>query len=296
VCAISVVLLNAPAALQTTPANQPPSNSSPAVSPDGSFIAFVSNRAGNTDIFIVPANGGAERQLTHTPDSESRPEWSRDGTRLFYSIAVKDVSLLYALEVSTGQSTQIGSLPARGAVISPDGTRVAYTAGTWQASRVAVADLDGRNERVLTTIEQSGVAWNARFSPDGQRIAFTGQTPDTLLQIFVVSVDGAGLRQLTRFPREHGRAQVPAWSADGRQIAFQVNRTQGVCDIWRVDTGGGKPTPVVKADATVLNEAPAWFPDGGRVAYQSNTSGRMEIWTVNVDGTDPRQITGASLR
>jgi TolB protein len=293
---ISVLLLNAPARPQTTATNQPPSNASPTVSPDGSFIAFVSNRAGNTDIFVVAAGGGAERQLTHTPDSESRPEWSRDGTRLFYSIAMKDVSFLYALELSTGQSTQLGSLPARGAVISPDGTRVAYTSGAWQASRLAVADLDGRNERVLTTTEQSGVAWNARFSPDGRRIAFTGQTPDKQLQVFVVSVEGADLRQLTRFPREQGRAQVPAWSADGRQIAFQLNRTQGVCDIWRVDAGGGTPIPVVQAVGTVLNEVPAWFPDGGRVAYQSNKSGRTEIWTVNVDGTDPRQITGASLR
>lgn len=51
-----------------------PSNSSPAVSPDGRFIAFLSDRPGNPDVFIVPSGGGPERQLTRTPKAEGHPE------------------------------------------------------------------------------------------------------------------------------------------------------------------------------------------------------------------------------
>ena len=273
------------------PPAQAPSSSSPVVSPDGTMVAFVSNRAGNPDLFVVPAAGGTERQLTRTTEAEGRPEWSADGTRLFYAIGAQDLSRLYALEMATGRSVEIGSLTARGATLSPDGARVAYTAGTWQASRLAVADLDGRNERMLTTSGQTGVAWNARFSPDGQHLAFTGQDAEKQLQVFVVSVNGAGFRQLTRFTRDQGRAQVPAWSRDGRQIAFQLNRGQGACDIWRVAIDGEAPIAVVHAEGTVLNEVPAWFPDGRRLAFQSNRTGVMEIWTVSADGHDARQIT-----
>jgi TolB protein len=295
VTACTVTAVSTPAlmaVMQSPPAAPAPSNSAPVVSPDGTLVAFVSNRAGNPDLFVVPAGGGAERQLTRTAEPEGRPDWSADGKRLFYSIVMQDVSRLYALELATGQSAEIGRLTARGGTVAPDGTRVAYTAGTWQASRLAVAGLDGSNERLLTTAEQTGVAWNARFSPDGQHIAFTGQDANKQLQVFVVSVNGTRVRQMTRFTRDQGRGQVPAWAPDGRQIAFQVNRTPGVCDIWRVAIDGGEPTVVVRADGAVLNEVPAWFPSGQRLAFQSNRSGRMEIWSVNVDGTNARQITG----
>lgn len=164
--------------------------------------------------------------------------------------------------------------------------------GTWQASRLAVANVDGSNETLLTTLEQSGVAWNPRFSPDGTRIAFTGQDANRQLHVYVVGVDGSGFRQLTHFTPEQGRAQVPAWSADGRQIAFQLSR-KGWSQIWRVGADGGEPTAILaQPQEGVLDEVPAWFPGGQRVAFQSTRSGRMEIWTVKTDGSNAQQVTG----
>jgi TolB protein len=285
---LAVVLVLRP---QTPAPPAPLSNSSPVVSPDGKSIAFVSNRSGNADLFVVPAAGGPERQLTRTPDPEGKAEWSSDGRRLYYAIGGQDLSRFYAVDVATGVTKEIGAVRSRGAVVSPDGTRVAYTAGSWQASQLAIVSLDGSGERLLTTTEQTTVAWNPRFSPDGRWIAFTGQDAARTLQIFVVPVSGGELTQVTRFTADQGRAQVPAWSPDGRQVAFQVNR-KGESDVWRANVDGTQLTAVVVADGQVLNEVPAWFPDGRRLAFQSTRSGRMEIWTVNVDGTDPKQITG----
>ncbi len=159
VCAAAFVLVGSVAETLQTPApQQPPANTSPAVSPDGRQIAFVSTRDGNADLFVVAAGGGAERQLTRTPESEGRAEWSADGAQLIYAIAAGETTRLFSMDVATGASRQIGSVNARGAAVSPDLSRVAYTAGSWQASRLAVARVDGSAEQFLTTAEQSSIA------------------------------------------------------------------------------------------------------------------------------------------
>lgn len=278
---------------QTPPPPQPPANTSPAVSPDGRQIAFVSTRDGNADLFVVPAAGGAERPLTRTPEPEGRPEWSADGSRLVYGVAAGETTRLFSVDVASGASRQIGSVNARGAAVSPDLTRVAYTAGTWQASRLGVARIDGSAEQFLTTAEQSSIAWNPRFSRDGREVAFTGQDASRQLHVFVVSLAGGDFRQLTKFTAEEGRAQVPAWSFDGQRVAFQLSR-KGSSDVWVANRDGSGMVAVIRANGAELHEVPAWFPDGRRIAYQSTRSGRMEIWTINVDGSGAKQLTGVA--
>jgi TolB protein len=280
---------------QTQPPQQPPANTSPAVSPDGRHVAFVSTRDGNADLFVVPAAGGAERQLTRTPESEGRPEWSADGSQLAYGIAASETTRLFTLDVASAAARQIGSVHARGAAVSPDLTRVAYTAGTWQASRLGVARIDGSAEQLLTTPEQSSISWNPRFSRDGRHVAFTGQDVSRQLHVFVVPAAGGDVRQLTKFTAEEGRAQVPAWSFDGQKVAFQLSR-KGSSDVWVANRDGSGMAAVIRANGAELHEVPAWFPDGRRIAYQSTRSGRMEIWTINVDGSDAKQVTQSAAR
>jgi len=265
-------------------------NGSPVVSPDGRSIAFSSNRSGAPDLYVMASQGGGERQLTSSPEREGPAQWSRDGGLLYYAVDKDEHSRLFAVDVTSGKSTQIGLVRGRGAVVSPDGTRVAFTSGTWQLSGLGIANIDGTNARTITTAEQTTVAWNARFSPDGASVAFTGQDASRQLHVYVVGVDGSGLRRLTTFTADQGRAQVPAWSADGRLLAFQLSR-KGWSRIWRIGIDGTGARELLSSDMAVLDEVPSWFPDG-RVAFQSTRSGRMEIWTANSDGTGARQLTG----
>jgi TolB protein len=268
-------------------------NTSPAVSPDGRWIAFLSNRDGNPELYVVATDGTGERRLTTTAVAEGRPDWTSNGRQLRYLIGSGESSELHELDPATGTSKRVGQINGRSAHVAPDGRRVAYMSGTFTASALAVSALDGTGATTLTTAEQTSVAWNARFSPDGKWIAFTGQDANRQLHIFVVAADGTGLKQLTRFTQDEGRAQGPSWSADGKRLAFQVNR-KGSSRIWMCDIDGSNLRPVTPQADNVLDESPAWFPDGNRFAFQSTRSGRMEIWTVNLDGTALRQVTGLS--
>jgi TolB protein len=237
-----------------------------------------------------PPKGGAERQLTFTPEQEGRLEWSSDGRRVLYSVARDNKSELFVVDSSTATSTHIGSINGRGLIISSDGKRVTFTAGSWQESGPAVANIDGSDQRILTSQAETRVGWNTHLSPDGRMVAFTGQDSTGQLHIFIVGVDGKGVRQLTRFTPDEGRAQGPSWSPDGRSIAFQLDK-KGSSRIWGVNLNDGVPHELSRSDAMIRDEAPVWFPDGTRIAFQSTRSSRMEIWTANADGSHVRQVT-----
>lgn len=264
----------------------------PLVSPDGSRIAFTSNRSGASDLYIIDADGSNERQLTHTPEGEGNLEWTAN-SKILFSIFKNETSRLYAIDADGKNQRELTSVPGRAPTLSPDGKRILYMAGTWTATRLMVAAADGSNAKQIT--DGSSIAWNNHWSPNGKLIAFTGrEKPKSELAVFVMNVDGSHRRQLTHGPAEEGGAQWPVWSPDGRRLAIQVNsRTQNnSAHIWTVDAATGAAQKLAPHTERYLDETPSWFPDGKRIAFQSNRTGRMEVWVMNVDGTQQRQVTG----
>jgi Tol biopolymer transport system component len=136
----------------------------------------------------------------------------------------------------------------------------------------------------------------AVWSPDGRRIAFSRGLPvrsrfSGLVgrnhEIYVMNADGSGSRRLT-----HNRAfdGEPAWSPDGRKIAFQSTKT----------IGGNKEIYVMNADGSgkrnltrnpAMDGRPSWSPDGRRIAFVSNRDGRLEAHVMNADGSGQRNLT-----
>ena len=275
------------------PVQPPPRNGSlPSVSPDGSYIAFVSNRGGNEDVFVIAADGTGERQLTHSPEEEGAVGWTADGKQIVFSVFANAASHLYSIDADGKNQREIGLVPGRGPMLSPDGKRLVYMAGTWTATRLMVSALDGSNVRQVPT--GSPIAWNSHWSPDGQRIAFTGRDDSSgKLAVFVMKADGSERRQVTHLAPEEGNAQWPVWSPDGHQLAIQVNRLkEHTAHIWVVDAASGQAQKLAAHDQPYLDETPSWFPDGKRIAFQSDRTGRMEIWVMNSDGSGQRQVTG----
>lgn len=278
-----------------SPAPTPISNGSlPVVSPDGARIAFISDRGGATDLFVISADGVDERQLTHTPDVEGNLHWSAD-RKILFSVFKDEISHLYAVDADRGNQRELASVPGRGPTVSPDGKRMVYMAGSWTATKLMVSDLDGSNARQIN--DGSSIAWNNHWSPDGKQIAFTGRdVPDGEVAVFVMNADGSARRHLTHLPAAEGGAQWPVWSPDGRQLAIQVNsRAQkNSAHIWIVDAATGAAQKIAAHDKAYLDEAPSWFPDGQRLAFQSNRTGRMEVWVMKADGTQAHQVTGVA--
>lgn len=263
----------------------------PVVSPNGTRIAFLSNRSGADELFVISTDGTGELQLTTTPDEKTALAWTADGKQILYSTFSNETSHLYAINPDGTGRREIAKVPGRAPTLSPDGARVVYMTGSWTATRLMISASDGSNPRPIT--DGSYIAWNIHWSPDGKQIAFTSRNdPKGELAVFVMNADGTDKRQLSRFPAGSGNAQWPVWAPDGHQLAIQVNRIkEHDAHIWIIDATTGNANKLAAHDQPYLDETPAWFPDGKRIAFQSNRTGRMEVWMMNTDGSGMRQIT-----
>ncbi len=287
-----VLALSLIAPAQTSAARLTARGSSPVVSPDGRLIAFVADR----QIFVVGADGTGRRQLSHAAVPAAGEQWSRDGRRIRFQTFVNNASHVYEVDVDGTNEHELFTVPGRGPQLSPDDRHVVFGGGTsWTATEFTVADTDLaaiRSSRMIN--DGTSVAWNAKWSPDGSAIAFTGRDANDVLQIYVVKADGSDRRQLTHNAAADGNAQLPAWSADGAWLAYQVNMPDHRGCIWVVRANGTGARVVEQHTAVYLDETPSWFPDGKRLAFQSDRSGAMDVWTVAVDGSRLAQLTKSS--
>lgn len=265
-------------------------NQVPVVSPDGSRIAFLSNRDGQPDVYVMQADGTNVIRLTRSAEQESAPYWSPDSKRIHFAVSGKDSSRIDSIDADGSNQKTIGTVPGRVVGFNRNGTRVFVARGTWTEVTLLLTDLDGSHPKQLT--DGSSVAWNPKWSPDGKVIAYTGRDAGGVLHIYIMNADGSNPRQLTHIDASEGQGQCPAWSPDGRRLAIQTTRKDGPGHVWIVDYPSGTAHKLVAHEALFEDELPFWFPDGKRLAFQSNRSGRMEVWTMNADGTNLRQLTG----
>ncbi|MFF3852940.1 VWA domain-containing protein [Micromonospora sp. NPDC002575] len=113
----------------------------------------------------------------------------------------------------------------------------------------------------LRLVGAPGTVAHPALSPDGRRVAFTSDRAGNA-DIWLVDVDGTGLRRLTDHPAEDS---WPTWSPDGTRIAYGSTRADPAGDVWVVPVAGGDPVRVT--DGPAAEGQPAWSPDGRRLAF-----------------------------
>jgi TolB protein len=261
----------------------------PAVSPDGKQIAYIGKRGGTEALYLSAADGTGEIRLSETPKPAS-PAWSTDGKHILFSTMDQDVSHYYSVDVDGKNQHEIARVSGRTPTLSPDGKHILYMAGTWMETQLMVANADGSNARMIN--DGKSPSWNNHWSPDGKRIAFTGNAePKGPISVFTMNADGTDRHAVTRISADEGSAQWPVWSPDGKKLAIQVSGRNHVAHIWVVDATTGAGTKLAPHTEPYLDETPCWFPDGKRIAFQSDRTGRMEVWTMNADGSNVQQFT-----
>ena len=202
----------------------------PSWSPDGTRIAFVSNRSGDEEIYVAKADGTGVTRLTRLPGPDLSPAWSSDGRRLAWSRRAE----IWTMNASGADKRRVVSRskpwhehhsPAwSGAAIVYSSTR----AGAFNTELYRVPA-----KRLTFTKGSDGVLGDDSmpdFSPDGRRIAFTSNR-DQQGEIYVMNADGSGQKRLTR---RAGDDWAPDFSSDGRKLAF----TQLPGTIWTMNADG----------------------------------------------------------
>jgi len=199
-----------------------------------------------------------------------------------------------SLAVDGSAMRTVFSARARTARLSNAGTRVAYTVGGWTRGRAYVANLDGSHPRALT--DSTGGWFNFAWSPDDRMIAVTHLDTAQALQIWVLDPAGGRPRELVRLAAGEGRPQWPAWSPDGRSIAFQAGTyvrddpAKSDAYVCVVDAAGGAIRKLRRHPVPWLDETPSWL-DARRIAFQSTQTGAFQVWIMNADGSGARQVT-----
>ena len=153
--------------------------------------------------------------------------------------------------------------------------------------------LIGSDGAGLTRLSAAGSRMDARpsWSPDGTRIVFQSERdrrPDGegyAREIYIMNADGSNARRLTYRDTSDGR---PAWSPDGRSIAFQSRRDGDYNQIYVMNADGSGVRRLT--DNTAEEFSPRWSPDG-RLLFSSTRDGNGEIYVMNADGSRPINLT-----
>jgi Tol biopolymer transport system component len=225
------------------------------ISPDGKWVAYLSDARGSNDVWVRFVAGGEAANLTE-----------KSG-------------------LTVQARTDIGGLD-----ISPDGSQVLFgaaeagAAATEYGTYVVAAPLGGVARRLLDR------GLGARLSPDGKRLVFVRPGGGGGDAIVVCDADGGNAKELYR---THVHAHNPAWSSDGRFVYYQQSTATirpEPCEIWRVPAAGGKPERIVATSRLAMYPVP--MPEGRGLLFAANPdSAETGLWWLPAPGRKPTRLT-----
>lgn len=254
-----------------------------------------STESGN--IWVSDLRGHHARRVVRGPRPHEDPSLSPDGRFIAYrdshrGINVDDDIRVIALRGGRSRRLTRSAVNDWGPAWSPDGHLIAYNSGL----QLHVMRPDGSRDRIVTArVEAEYPSW----APDGRRLAFMSARPNAHgnnpnYDIYVVSLDGSGLRRLTGWPGEEG---WPAWSPDGRWIAFTTTHDDvgqseiggPYTDIWLMHPDGTGKRRLVRG---MLGTLPAWSPDGRTIVFTGSPLDRerRRLWVIRPDGSGLREL------
>jgi Tol biopolymer transport system component/DNA-binding winged helix-turn-helix (wHTH) protein len=271
-------------------------NSLPVISPDGTKIAYMSSRRGESpNLWMMDVDGGRPLQLTSDSRFESHPEWSRDGARITYQATGEDEVALIAIDIATrkaetamnlaalrpasGQPPQIA--PLAEVRLSPSAKQIAFSVREPPAGRrvLYVTGVAPVSPRRLT--DGSAAVGYPSWSPDERHVAVEIKDGSST-QAAVIDLQTGALRRLTN---ARGQTWVRSWSPDGRRIAAAVLR-QGQWSLRALDVNDGRERAITPpGPPRVFVRYPDWSARGDLIVFErSEMTGN--IWLLDRRNAD----------
>jgi TolB protein len=227
----------------------------PAVSPDGTKIAFTSYVHGNPAIFILATDSGRRLPFYNQVASmNATPDFTPDGKQLLYSSTASGWAQIYAANIDGSNLRRISStraLEVEPKVNPKTGADMAFVSGRSGPQQIYRMNMDGTDVQRLSNGE--GEASNPAWHPNGQLLAFawTRGFATGNFNIFIMDVATRKYNQLTYGA---GRNENPTWAPDGRHLGFMSTRS-GSDQIWTMLADG---TQLKQLTTTGKNGTPIW--------------------------------------
>lgn len=227
----------------------------PAVSPDGTKIAFTSYAKGNPAIFIYSADTGNRLPFYNQVASmNATPDFTPDGQHLVYSSTASGWAQIYIANIDGGNLRRISS--TRAIEVEPkvnpkNGSEMVFVSGRTGPQQIFRMNLDGTDIQRLTPGE--GEASNPSWHPNGQVIAYSW-TRGFATGNFNVFIMDVATRQYNQLTQGAGRNENPSWAPDGRHLVFMSTRS-GSPQIWSMLADG---TQLKRLTTQGRNKTPVW--------------------------------------
>lgn len=250
-------------------------------------VAFVSNRDGNDEIYMMDYDGANPTRITFNKIKDYMPAWSPDQRTIAFTSYRAGGANLYLRNIYEGTETLVSNKGTNYAgAFSPDGKRLAFCSTMTEDGNAEIYVLDIATMRTRRLTFNSATDTAPTWSPTGREIAFT---TDRLgagsPQIYVMDAEGSNVRKVSFGGNYH---DAPAWAPTGDRIAY-VSRVENRFDLYVLNL---RTNQIVKlTESNAFNESPTWSPDGRHVVFSSNMSGSIQIYSVDYDGANLKRLT-----
>ena len=267
----------------------------PAVSPDGTQLAFV--RCPNLphcDVYCLTlasdrSSSGEVRRLTRQFSYISGVAWTPDSESVIYSASRFGNQRFYVWRIGKDgrnpQRLEYAGPYAIQPAVARSGSRLAFASTPDNQDQDIWCYREGEAPRPFIT--SSLIDFSAEFSPDGRRVAFVSHRAGESADIWLANADGSEPVQLTFV--KNSAAGTPRWSLDGRSILFDLRTPDGEVGLCRVKADGGPIERVTSDPNSEVNGS--YSPDGKWIYFRSERSGKSQIWRMPADGGKDEQIT-----
>jgi Tol biopolymer transport system component len=271
----------------------------PSVSNSYNMVAFICENQDEdssfNNLYIVNLNGDGLRIIDRSNSRyDGSPSWSQDDSKIIFSKTMSEspyYTSIFIFDFENGQENQLTNFGnCYDSNFSPDGKIISFIC----EFKLYFIDLDGSNKRLIV----QNIVWNYCWSPNGDKIVYSGKDENNSEQIYLVDLKGNNIKKLTdryfinpdSFWDNFGNRR-PQWTPDGNKIVYESEVNEDTAEVWIMDIDGMNKARISNDGAG--DRWPIVSPNGKQILFLSDLycEGCYEIKIMDINGENQKSLS-----